>query len=280
MTNKLVIYHSGCRDGFAAAWVAWNHGWRDAEFYPAAHGTDPPDVVGKDVLMLDFTYRTREVMDQMAASAKTFLVLDHHKTAEEVLRGAPYAVFDMERSGAGLAWDELTRTTHDIRPVGLLFRTPKRPWLVDYVEDRDLWLFKLPDSRKINAYIGVLPFEFDKWDEANRLDIDWAIEFGSVALAKTDQYVAEVAKQSYSTLFHNLRGRAVNAPYCDISEVLHAMLLMPGVELAIGWSRRADGSFTYSLRSTTVDVSEIAKVYGGGGHKNAAGFQTAEMLAL
>ena len=38
---------------------------------------------------------------------------------------------------------------------------------------------------------------------------------------------------------------------------------------------RADGKRQWSLRSTDegVDVSEIAKVHGGGGHKNAAGYE-------
>ncbi|MDO5845105.1 MAG: DHHA1 domain-containing protein, partial [Methanocorpusculum sp.] len=35
--------------------------------------------------------------------------------------------------------------------------------------------------------------------------------------------------------------------------------------------------YTVSLYSTTVDVSEIAKSFGGGGHKGASGFQCAEL---
>lgn len=44
--------------------------------------------------------------------------------------------------------------------------------------------------------------------------------------------------------------------------------------VALGWWQRFDGKFQFSLRSRgDIDVSEIAKKFGGGGHKNAAGFQ-------
>lgn len=34
----------------------------------------------------------------------------------------------------------------------------------------------------------------------------------------------------------------------------------------------------YSLRSTKVDCSKVAMLYGGGGHKGAAGFNTKECV--
>ena len=41
------------------------------------------------------------------------------------------------------------------------------------------------------------------------------------------------------------------------------------------WYQQADGMFRVSLYTdrNDVDVSEIAKAYGGGGHKKAAGFR-------
>ena len=44
----------------------------------------------------------------------------------------------------------------------------------------------------------------------------------------------------------------------------------------MSWFRHRDGNYIYSLRSRAdsgIDVSAIAKKYGGGGHKNAAGFK-------
>ena len=66
------------------------------------------------------------------------------------------AIFDMERSGAGLTWDYF----YPGRP---------RPWLIDYVEDRDLWRFKIEDAEVVNAYISTIPYTFEAWDEASSI---------------------------------------------------------------------------------------------------------------
>lgn len=77
--KPLVIYHAGCRDGFCAAWIAHRY-LPDAEFHPGYYGHAPPDVTGRDVYILEFSY-DRPDMVGLAARAKTFTVLDHHKTA-------------------------------------------------------------------------------------------------------------------------------------------------------------------------------------------------------
>ncbi len=259
----LVIYHGQCRDGFCAAWVA-RRALAEAEFYPAAHGQTPPDVAGREVYVLDFSY-PRSTMDRMAEEANSLTVIDHHKTAEEALRGAPYATFDMNRSGAGMAWD-------------FFFPGRSRPWMVDYVEDRDLWRYRLPDSRSVNAYLSVLAFDFTVWDvEARDGDIDTATRLGAVVESKTGQYVREVAKNAYRTEFEGHQALVVNAPQVDISELLeHLAMAAP---ISIGWWRRADGLISYGLRSRgDVDVSAIAKKYGGGGHAQAAGFQLGSLI--
>jgi oligoribonuclease NrnB/cAMP/cGMP phosphodiesterase (DHH superfamily) len=265
--NRIVIYHGACRDGFAAAWCAWRFGWHDSTFHPGVHGQDPPDVTGCDVLMVDFSY-PRAVLDDMAAKASHLQVLDHHKTAGEALKGAPYTLFDMDRSGAGLTWDTLAPSV-----------SHPRPWIVDYVEDRDLWRHALSMSEEVNAFIATLEFDFDVWEKTNAsMPLTSAKYLGEVALAKTQQYVREVRKNARVVNFEGHRVPLVNAPQVDISEVLDS--LVDEVPFAMGWWQRADGSFSYSLRSRRLDVSAIAKKYGGGGHHLASGFQSKDMLNL
>ena len=79
-------------------------------------------------------------------------VLDHHKTAEEELRGLPYAKFDMNKSGAMLAWEHF-------------FPNGKPPRLVEYVQDRDLWKYELPVSREIAAVLRSFPMDFLIWEQ-------------------------------------------------------------------------------------------------------------------
>lgn len=253
----LVIYHGACRDGFTAAWVARRR-YPGASLHAGFFNEKPPDVAGHAVLIVDFSY-PRAVMEEMAKEADSILLLDHHKTARDDLIGLSGTYFDMERSGAGIAWD-------------YLFPGEARPWLVDYVEDRDLWRFRLPDSKAINAYLSALPFEFDAWSRAQAEGSERARTLGEAILAKMGQYVAEVSKNARMIDLAGYRVPAVNASPVDVSELLD--VLAAGRPFAVGWSVRFDGLFQYSLRSEAggVDVSSVARSFGGGGHEHAAGF--------
>lgn len=256
--RPLVIYHGACRDGFCAAWCVWRK-FPAAEFVPAMYGNPPPDVDGRDVIVVDFSY-DRALMDEMNRRAKSLLVLDHHKTAEAALSGAPYATFDMERSGAGMAWDHF-------------WPGSPRPWIVDYVEDRDLWRHKLPNGPAVNAFLGTLRYDFEHWYQTSRMELEKAAELGQVVEDKIRHYVTEVAKNARRITFHGYDVPIVNAPQVDISELVG--FLCNGELFAMGWWQRSDGKFSVSLRSRgDFDVSELAKAHGGGGHKNAAGFLT------
>lgn len=295
--NPLVIHHGGsCRDGFCSAWIA--HCWFQAvglpqpEFFPAQYGDRPPDWLfnePRDVLMVDFSY-PRPIMEMLASKCRNMIVLDHHKTAEAELRGfnslgSNVSInFDMEKSGAGLAWQ-------------WLFSGPP-PWIVAYVEDRDLWRKVLSNSEQINAYIGTLPLDFDAWSEAyakftlfsaakeHMLDFPAPEVYGAGAavVAKTEHYVREVSKNAHLVVFEGYSVPLVNAPQIDISELVHALAARPWRDFrvpkfAMGWWQRSDQRYQYSLRSVgDFDVSALARKYRGGGHKNAAGFESFDPL--
>lgn len=281
MMQPVVIYHDRCRDGFAAAWVANRYlrkqGYKP-EFIAANHGDAPPGhLMGRNVFLLDFAY-PRHVM--MALVMETNLVvLDHHKTAQADLLnlgpGSDRVKFDMDRSGAGMTWD-------------FFYGSQPRPWLIDYVEDRDLWRYKLSNSREVNAWIGQLAFDFDVWDAtfdqfetANHPHI---VDGGVAIIQKIEQYCRETSKNALAVKFDGYTVPMVNAPQVDISELLRYLLIEGPVfkpAFALGWSQWGDGKFHYSLRSDgDMDVSVLAKKYGGGGHKNAAGFESDVMLRL
>ena len=99
----VVIYHSGCYDGFCAAWIFWRQ-FPKAEFVPANYGDDPPDVRGKSVFVVDFSY-PRETLLRMNEESSSLVVLDHHRTAQKDLEGLDFCTFDMTKSGGRLAWE-------------------------------------------------------------------------------------------------------------------------------------------------------------------------------
>ena len=264
--KTLVLYHADCVDGFTAAWAAYTLFRGDAEYVAVRYTEHAPDVTGRDVWVLDFAYPRAELL-AMKERAKTLRVLDHHKTHAEELEGLDFSLFDLDRSGAGLAWDIL-------RPD-----TP-RPMVVDYVEDRDLWRFRLPGSQAINALIGTWPRELDifssRSDWLEQIGREVAEELGQAVLAKIEQTVLLTAKDARVMM---VDGHAVPVVNCsaDTSEVVGA--LASRADFAVGWYQRADGRYAYSLRSRGehgADVSAIALRRGGGGHPHAAGFESAE----
>lgn len=285
-SRPLVVYHSPCLDGFTAAWACWLK-YPEAEFVPAAYGQEPPDCEGRDVYLLDFSYKYA-VMLEMYHKAKSITVLDHHKTAEAELApmfadGWLDGEFDMEKSGARLAWEFF----HPDKAV---------PRLVRYVEDRDLWRFALDHSKSINAALFSHEYDFETWSRlARRMDessIDGPvgllsfIEEGEAIERKHMKDVRELVGKlkrylTFDSLIPSRKVPCANLPYVYASDA--AGLMAEGVPFAATYYQDAEGAFVFSLRSRGeggADVSEVAARYGGGGHKNAAGFRVASLEEL
>lgn len=264
MSEPLIIYHGNCPDGFTAAWVAARHLGK-AELFVGTYGEDPPyDLArGRYVYVVDFSY-PRTKLEALKEAALELVVLDHHKTAEADLSGLPYCTFDMNRSGAGLAWDYF----HPGQP---------RPWVVDYVEDRDLWRFKLPNSEELSLRIRLAEHTLEAWDALAAAPMDSLMSEAKGALLYLKHYVRDALRNLYvidDADGTGTRMACVNCTYTGVSDVLNAALEQSGEAIALGWQRTSDGSVNCSLRSKPgVDCSTFAKRFGGGGHAQAAGFR-------
>ncbi len=275
----LIVYHNNCPDGFAAAYIAKQR-YPEAQLMPRDHGV-PINVEqfrDKDVLCVDCNLRG--VNDEVASVAKSYLVLDHHKSETEII-GKPYVIYDVTRSGAGLAWDFLfgkdkNHPLINTHPWHYEHGAQPRPWWVDYVEDRDLWKFLLPVSKEVNAYIMTFPYTIEGWSKMTKFEFLEAASAGKYVLLQIEKYVREAVKMAQFGRL-SLNGKSytvavVNVPYLNTSEVGAA--LAHSVDIGLGWFEREDGMIQFSARSMgDVDVSEVAKAFGGGGHQHAAGFQ-------
>lgn len=259
--STLCIYHGNCADGFTSAWVVKKALGDGVEFYSGVYGEVPPVVEGKDLILVDFSYK-RPVMEQLVASARSVTVLDHHKTAQADLGNLSGAevVFDMERSGAKITWD-------------YFFPGCTPPKLLLHVEDRDLWRFALPKTREIQAAVFSYPYEFDRWDSLMLLDPNDLAKDGEAIERKHFKDIRELLKVVTRPM--RIGGFIVdvaNLPYTLTSDAGHA--LAEGKPFGGCYWDTPEGR-VFSLRSTEAgeDVAEIAKAYGGGGHRNASGFR-------
>lgn len=291
--NPLVIYHGKCADGFSAAWC-FHHVeqyWEtNFDFHAGIYNDPPLDVSDRVVYLVDFSYKSA-VVEEMAKSAKQIILIDHHKTAIDDL--APLieskviqAYTDLERSGAMLAWDYLFNSQHGDN--GDVLETHDRgspyyvepPKLLRYIQDRDLWKFKLANSRDINANVFSFEYTFENWDKlmkANEHDLMQMTVAGAAIERKHHKDIKElldVCKRYMVIGGHDVP--VASLPYTLTSDAGHAMAESHkegSVFAACYWDTATHRVF--SLRSTDngLDVSKVAAMYNGGGHKNAAGFR-------
>jgi oligoribonuclease NrnB/cAMP/cGMP phosphodiesterase (DHH superfamily) len=259
MSKPLVIYHGKCLDGMTAAWAV-KKTLGDGDYIPASHGDAPPDVAGRDVVIVDFSYK-RAIMEAISLEAKSLLVLDHHKSAQADLAGLPFAIFDMERSGAGMAWDWF----HPGQP---------RPALVNLVEDVDLWRHVLQGSREFQLRLEMEPMNFANWEQVAGMSEQQLAVFiaeGTLLKRAFDGEVAVLLEDRYAVTLAGETGLAVNASSRYSSELGHHLAALSG-SFGMIW-RQLDGVLKISLRSCgDYDVSLLAAKFGGGGHRNAASF--------
>lgn len=271
--TKLCIYHHNCADGFGAAWVVRKKFGEDCvDFYPGKYQEPPPCVRDRDVILVDFSYK-KDVIIEMLKTAKSITIIDHHKSAiedlkplEEIssigmdLREPLYLCFDTNHSGAMLAWL-------------YYFGKEKPPELLRHIEDRDLWKFDLPYTREIQAAVFSYPYDFKVWDQLMASKTDRLIAEGVAIERKHHKDVAELVtafKRRMIIAGHNVP--VASLPYTLSSDAGH---MMAKGEAFAACYFDTDGYRNFSLRSTDAgaDVSEVAKQYGGGGHRNAAGFK-------
>lgn len=270
--RRVCFYHAGCPDGFGAAWAVWKAWGEDAEYRPRGHEDSlPREVVrGAQVVFVDIA-PSNEDLKILLDQAYHVQVLDHHVSSLERFRSDPSLEnrlaagghgihFDLDHSGAVLAWQHF----HPDAPA---------PPILGYVEDMDLWRWKLPDSAEVNAALNSYPRRFDVWDtlahlapedlaregapivRAQRVEVERALHGAHPVALGTHRVEGVNATHGRAAIGHELAKRAAYGLSCGLVYRLVA--------------RRVDVSI-YSIGE--LDVSALAARYGGGGHRNAAGF--------
>lgn len=272
------LYHANCLDGSGAALAVWaKYGDTGHDYIPCQYGNDlPDDLAGSDVIMVDFTAKKQQIQD-LAKIASSILIIDHHKTAQADLDGVDdgfgcliETVFNMEKSGAVLAWEFF----HPATPV---------PEILNLIQDRDLWRFDYETTQDVTHGLHIYP-EWRGWLD---IDIDKLASEGSPIRRFLMQQAEKIVttRPTGASSRWSVTGDTVpvyNLQGFMISDTLHmALEQYPEAPYAVSYFDLPDKR-VYSLRSrsgTDVDVSLIAARYGGGGHKHAAGFSLSHDLA-
>lgn len=270
--QNVVFYHGECNDGFTAAWCAWKKFGNDAIYEPCFYGVMPQaDIQGKDLYILDFSFEPI-ILEEFLKKTKRLALLDHHKSAFDKLKQYKECFFDMNRSGAGIAWD-------------YFFPGEPRPLFVNYVEDSDLFRFSFPQTRPFifGFRANEQTFErFNQYQESQAL-VDHIISEGlgieKYYMREVDYLADTLAKPC---VINNQTGLIANCPRTFTSELGHKLATLPSnaAGWAIVWSQRSD-HISCSIRSRAgVDCSQIAMQFGGGGHPQISAFRLKDLKEL
>jgi len=297
-------------DGKAAAfcvhsWVGIKEVEQPVEFIPIDYGIPFPfDTIKPDeqIWIVDYSI-TPEEMTGLLEITKDVTWIDHHKTAIEKYSDYPHKIKGIRKDGeAGcvLTWKYIHWWTargegkedfSSCRNKDL--RVPKCILLTG---DRDTWTWKYGDTTK-HFYSGSQLYNTDPdssfwWDcmaheteplegTGNAAHREKGLKFWSKLLLQGEtvekyklQFYGELSRSiGYEVLFEGHNCYAVNVARISSDVFVDLMkqydILLPHFHNGKQW--------TVSLYSERVDVSEIAKRYGGGGHKFASGFQCKEL---
>lgn len=270
-----IFYHSNCMDGLCAGWVTWNalinkfNTPQEDIAVEAVHYQNPlPDFDYQKedtVYIVDFSY-PRDVLVALAEKCNV-VVLDHHDSAEKQLADLPFAYFDMDKSGAGMAW-------------GYFYPEYPVPLVVQMVQDRDLWKFEVSDTKAFSTALQDDPrrHDFDFWTKLVAEDpaiFPSLMEKGHMLLDQLDGILKNfIEKKKYKIVTRNGYQVALFNTTSLFSEMGEYAYQQLPIDFSMSYFIGNDGRVIFSLRSPRggVNVGEIATALGGGGHINAAGF--------
>ena len=277
----IIIYHASCSDGMCAAWIynIWYEEMKKTNFfmkkkkpffYAMYHGTQedkksklPVITNNKNVLILDFSFSLETIL-YIKSKCNNFLLLDHHKSAYEELKNEKDCLFDLSKSGCVMAWN-------------YFFPETRIPPFIKYIEDRDLYIFKYPETKAFSRTLFLHGFSFKEFDtllEFSDDDYEEYINIGKILLQADERHISSFVRSSKKCIFLNqyvvyvvtnkMFRSEVGDRLCDEKTDCDFILCIEYSVVENNWS------FSLKSKEGKMDVEKIASAYGGGGHTYAS----------
>ncbi len=277
------FYHSADLDGKCSAAIV-NLAYPNAEMFPINYDKVnhfPWDSIAPDdtVFMLDFSL-PKEMMIRLRGCCQKFIWIDHHKTAiESVGETTPEGWWYEGRrvvgdAGCELTWGYLMHLLPDRCDYNLVHLLGRYDvWDKEHKDWRTMLELqsgmRLHDcDPKSNLWLNLLR------DNGALSEI---IREGAVALKYREMTDASYAKaMAFPVKFEGLRCIAINRAQCS-SQSFESVYNPAEHDAMIAFSYNGN-RWLVSMYSDKleVDCGAICKKHGGGGHKGAAGFDSAE----
>lgn len=309
--SPAILYHYPCPDGVFAALAAHLYFKATSLFSPLFFPNTvykplsaedlPLNEIG-DLYLLDFV-GPNGFVQEISTKVPRVIVLDHHKSALERLSNEAslgenvVKVIDMERSGATIAFDyfkdKLLSPDVVVKNPSVVDEFERVKQLFKYIEDGDLWRWRLQNSKAFSCGFNDLNIEFDArknpslFDQLLSLDLDIIISEGISSLSHKQKLIDDCLGKSYEIALGN--GAFGHCLAVNADTALSELRSELGHQLATKSQKmklRGIGAVVYkvpelendqrlkiSLRSVeNEDTTPISQEFGGGGHRNASSF--------
>jgi oligoribonuclease NrnB/cAMP/cGMP phosphodiesterase (DHH superfamily) len=297
MTYDYIIYHKNCLDGFGAYFILTKTGLIESNptIYPDQPSAKdiPPGINNRNVIILDVAYKN-SVLEEIISRAKTVIHIDHHITIrDDVIRLANIhkkkfiSVYDEKESGASLTWKYFEKYLE-----GYSESVPK---FVKYIKDNDIgeWKYKntMPFITALNVSYSLVPNHATlvSWDKLFDIhEIKKMLRVGTIYI-RYENYLLDYNYKRYTLelfpsdlIFNDFPGYfkksgqykvcVINGSGCPTGGLLSKKIMNEiDCDFCIMWTLHMDKKeYVLSFRSRTVDVGQITKMFGGGGHIYAA----------
>lgn len=287
MQPEICVYHGNCSDGISSAYLVRENSKTPPEFWAGTFNENITPLLekvkDKVVMFVDFSYVESKMLEIINA-CKLLIFIDHHESAEFMLKHASekvQIVFDKSRSGCQLTWD-------------YYFPNVQRHWLIDYVGDRDIWAFKLPNSKEVNEGIystGALMSIESLTENFSKLTLEHCLEEGKREMMFKDRLYDRYVKMGrlHRLKVTNKDGQpeekkvwVVNGDHGIVSEVGNRLSQDVNSDFALIWRYDSEyNKFWISCRSRK-DVNLLGITILGTnsslkGHPNACGTESSNL---
>ena len=297
---KFTIFaHSHCTDGLVAASIMkyslqMKHNV-EPEVIFVSYGKEQEAISKANidsettVYCVDFAFN-KETTLALCKLAEKVTVLDHHKTAHENLHDLKthynfYFIYDVNKSGASIVRDYCKQHLDLYSRINFKQKEILNK-VVNMVEDRDLWLFRLPMTKEFAEYVFAYmqPNDIDKMTEIlfkYKFDnLKEICQMGETIMHYKDNIIEKKLKSYVPVYFHvdNTKLLIINETQPDlVSQLGNELCKKYNVPVCLynisGSNGSNELSVSLSFRSMEhlepVDV--VARLFSGGGHKNSSG---------
>jgi uncharacterized protein len=279
-----IIYHNNCYDGYTGFYLfikskQWVKNPIVYPDYPSSK-TIPPNIDGKNVIIIDVAY-SADILKKIANKANKVLFIDHHKTIIKdikklKLKPPHEIVYDVDECGATLVWK-------------YFFSNKKMPLFLKYIRDNDIGIWEMDGTIDLHTYLEVNfqkkpNFEcLKKWDSLFKTPfLNKAIKMGKIYNEYKQHIIKKIARQHQVKTFPGkkfkkiIKGKytvaVLNNTCISATPVGKYVIDNYNVDFCMIWTiDKKNNKYIISFRSNEVDVGQIAKLLGGGGHKLASG---------